>query len=113
MKKRLVARRFSHIRHPAYKELIEPEEHKSSLYLDPKRKEFWRTDVDRVMKREEDKRKARYRVSIIPSTNYYPTKNGLLPDGLPSGVCMQDLNAVYQNRHGLISSCQYVDLSLL
>lgn len=65
MKKRLQARRFCFVRHPAYKELIEPIPN-TSQWLDPKRKEFWRTDVERVLHREADERKARYKVSFNP-----------------------------------------------
>lgn len=61
-KKRLQRRRFCFVRHPAYKELIEPEEKTCSSYLDPKRKEFWRTDVDTVLKREMKADKDRYKV---------------------------------------------------
>ena len=62
-KKRLQRRRFCFVRHPAYKELIEPEEKTCASYLDPKRKEFWRTDVDSVLKREMQEKKDRYKVT--------------------------------------------------
>ncbi|KAG0614514.1 hypothetical protein M758_6G183100 [Ceratodon purpureus] len=63
-KKRLQRRRFCFVRHPAYKELIEPEEKTCSSYLDPKRKEFWRTDVDTVLKREMKADKDRYKLLL-------------------------------------------------
>jgi hypothetical protein len=61
-KRRLQRRRFCFVRHPPYKELIEPEEKTCASYLDPKRKEFWRTDVDNVLKREMKEKKDRYKV---------------------------------------------------
>ncbi|KAH8974460.1 hypothetical protein BDL97_01G103800 [Sphagnum fallax] len=59
-KQRLQARRFCYMRHPRYKSIIEPDAHpKNSLFLNPKRKEFWRTDVEAVLHKEADQRKAR------------------------------------------------------
>lgn len=60
-KKRLQRRNFSFVRHPAYKELIEPEHKACTSYLNPKRKEFWRTDVSNVLKREMQVEKDRYK----------------------------------------------------
>ena len=62
MKDRLAKRDFSHVRHePYYKDLTRPEE-ESIQYLDPHRKEFWRTDVAAVVRRDENKRRARQKV---------------------------------------------------
>jgi hypothetical protein len=52
------------MRHPRYKSIIEPDAHpKNSLFLNPKRKEFWRTDMEAVLHKEADQRKARQKVS--------------------------------------------------
>ena len=62
-KDRLMKRRFGHIRHNCYyKNLTEPPTTESLSWLDPKRKEFWRTDVEKVLRRDEDKRRAREKV---------------------------------------------------
>jgi hypothetical protein len=62
VKDRLVKRDFCYIRHePYYKDLTKPEE-ESIQFADYHRKEFWRTDVERVIHREEDKRRARQKV---------------------------------------------------
>ncbi|KAG0579238.1 hypothetical protein M758_4G085100 [Ceratodon purpureus] len=59
-KDRLMKRKFGHIRHNCYyKNLMEPPTVESLSWLDPKRKEFWRTDVEKVLKRDEEKRRAR------------------------------------------------------
>lgn len=55
------------MRHPAYKELIEPEEKTCSSYLNPKRKEFWRTDAAVVLKREMKAEKDRCKVNLSTS----------------------------------------------
>lgn len=66
-KQRLQRRRHSYVRHPAYKGVVEPEETTCASYLDPKRKEFWRTDVATVLKREMNAVKDRYKVlSLSP-----------------------------------------------
>ncbi|CAK9213158.1 unnamed protein product [Sphagnum troendelagicum] len=59
MKQRLGTRKFGHIRHPSYNSLIEPSDSKSPAWMDPKRQEFWRTDVEAVLHRDADKQKAR------------------------------------------------------
>ncbi len=64
MKQRLGTRKFGHIRHPSYKSLIEPLDSKSPAWMDPKRQEFWCTDVEAVLHRDADKQKAREKVSI-------------------------------------------------
>lgn len=63
IKDRLGKRDFSYIRHePYYKDLTRPEK-ESFSFADYHRKEFWRTDVERVIKKDEDKRKARQKVA--------------------------------------------------
>lgn len=79
-KKRLQRRNFSFVRHPAYKELIEPEHKACTSYLNPKRKEFWRTDVSNVLKREMQVEKDRYKVSFQSPPNTTPLP--MLPDFL-------------------------------
>lgn len=65
-KDRLSKRRFGHIRHHCYyKNLVEPTNVEALSWLDPKRKEFWRTDVERVLKKDEEKRRARQKVLLI------------------------------------------------
>lgn len=76
-KKRLQKRRFCFVSHLAYKELIEPEERTCASYLDPKRKEFWRTDVEIILRREMKAEKDRYKViklspSFSPSIIFLP-----------------------------------------
>lgn len=62
-KDRLGKRRFGHVRHNNYyKSLIEPENEHSLSWADPKRKEFWRTDVEPVLRKQEDKRRLREKV---------------------------------------------------
>ena len=62
-KDRLGKRRFGHVRHNNYyKNLIEPENEDSLSWADPKRKEFWRTDVEPVLHKQEDKRRVREKV---------------------------------------------------
>ena len=62
IKDRLVKRDFNYVRHdPYYKDLTRPEK-ESPAFADYHRKEFWRTDVERVIKKDEDKRKAREQV---------------------------------------------------
>lgn len=64
-KDRLSKRRFGHIRHHCYyKNLMEPTNVDALGWLDPKRKEFWRTDVERVLKKDEEKRRARQKVLL-------------------------------------------------
>jgi hypothetical protein len=68
-KQRLQARRFCYMRHPRYKSIIEPDAHpKNSLFLNPKRKEFWRTDMEAVLHKEADQRKSRQKVSEATSS---------------------------------------------
>lgn len=67
MKDKLEKRDFAHVRHHCYrKNLVEPTGEESLSWLDPKRKEFWRTDVERVLKRDEEKRRARQKVTNPP-----------------------------------------------
>lgn len=64
-KDRLGKRRYGHVRHNNYhKSLIEPEDEHSLSWADPKRKEFWRTDVEPVLHKQEDKRRARGKVGL-------------------------------------------------
>lgn len=65
-KDRLSQRKFGHIRHHCYyKNLCETPFVESLGWLDPKRKEFWRTDVEKVLKKDEDKRRARRKVKSV------------------------------------------------
>lgn len=69
-KDRLSQRKFGHIRHHCYyKNLCETPFVESLGWLDPKRKEFWRTDVEKVLKKDEDKRRARRKEILATWTN--------------------------------------------
>jgi hypothetical protein len=64
MKDRLEQRDFGHKRHHCYrKNLAAPTGPESLAWMDPQRKEFWQTDVERVLKRDEEKRRARQKVN--------------------------------------------------
>jgi len=63
MKDRLEERDFGHVRHHCYrKNLVEPTGVDSLAHMDPKCKEFWRTNVERVLKQDEEKRRKRQKV---------------------------------------------------
>ncbi|KAG0618710.1 hypothetical protein M758_4G086700 [Ceratodon purpureus] len=69
IKDRLVKRDFNYVRHdPYYQDLTRPEK-ESPAFADYHRKEFWRTDVERVIKKDEDKRKAREQELLKMWTN--------------------------------------------
>ncbi|KAG0590634.1 hypothetical protein KC19_1G115200 [Ceratodon purpureus] len=69
-KDRLEQRDYGHVRHHCYrKNLAEPTGPDSLSWMDPKKKEFWRTDVERVLKQDEEKRRARQKELLSIWTN--------------------------------------------